>query len=235
MTLPVAILAGGLSTRLRPVTERIPKSLVEVGGKPFVDHQLRLLARNGIQRVVFCLGYLGEQVVDVVGDGARFGLDVRYVFDGDRLLGTAGAITRALSILGDEFFILYGDSYLDCDYQAVEAAFRSAQLPALMTVFANGGYWDNSNVEFDGQRIVGYSKANRTERMQHIDYGLGAAHRSIFDEVSTETPTDLASLYEDLVRRGEIAAYEVTRRFYEVGSFDGIAELDAYLKEHDAK
>ena len=228
--LPVAILAGGLATRLRPLTEKIPKALVDIAGEPFAYHQLRLLARNGFERVVFCLGYLGEQVVEAVGDGSRFGLSVDYAFDGDRLRGTAGAIAGALPKLGEEFTLLYGDSYLDCDYRAVEARYRQSGQPALMTVLANEDRWDTSNVEFDGNRIVVYSKANRNERMRHIDYGLGVVHRSLFEGLAEGSVADLAAIYEQLAAAGRLAAFEVHQRFYEIGSFSGCAELEAYLK-----
>lgn len=228
--IPVAILAGGLATRLRPLTEAIPKALVEINGEPFAAHQLRLLASRGFERAVFCLGYRGEMVRDFVGDGARFGLRVDYSFDGERLLGTAGAVRRALPLLGERFFVLYGDSYLPCDYAAVERAFLESGKPALMAVFRNEGRWDASNVEFGDGEIRAYDKQARTPRMRHIDYGLGAFTRGVFARLPEETPADLAGLYRDLLGRGELAACEVAERFYEAGSFAGIRELAEYLR-----
>src|SRR5579864_6791465 len=140
--LPVAILAGGLATRLRPMTDKIPKALIEINGQPFIAHQLRLLAGRGIARVVLCLGYRGEMVRDYVRDGWNFGLQVNYSFDGPELRGTAGAIHQALPLLGESFFVLYGDSYLPCDYAAVEHSFTESGKPALMTVHRNDGQWD---------------------------------------------------------------------------------------------
>ena len=229
MTLPVVILAGGLATRLRPLTATIPKALIEVAGEPFAHHQLRLLARNGVTRVVYCVGYLGELIVDAVGDGRRFGLDVRYVFDGEKLLGTGGAIAHALPVIGDRFLILYGDSYLDVDYQKVAAAFLASGQPALMTVYANAGRWDTSNVEYDGHEVIRYSKTARNERMRHIDYGLGAAHKSVFEALPCGIAIDLAAIYERLASEGKLAAFEVFHRFYEIGSSLGIQELEVKL------
>src|SRR6266699_1608603 len=161
--LPIAILAGGLATRLRPITETIPKALVEIAGEPFLAHQLRLLRANGYERVVMCVGYLGEMVREFAGDGSRFGLRVEYSFDGPAgLLGTAGAIRKALPLLGGEISVIYGDSYLPGDYAAAERAFHEAGRLGLMTVYRNEGQWDTSNVEFDGARVVRYDKANRT-------------------------------------------------------------------------
>jgi NDP-sugar pyrophosphorylase family protein len=231
MTLPVAILAGGLATRLRPLTAKVPKVLLEVAGEPFANHQLRLLAHNRIRRVVYCLGYLGEQVVETVGDGSRFGLEVSYVFDGERLMGTGGAIVGALHELDERFFILYGDSYLDTDYQAIDAAHCASGKPALMTIYANAGRWDTSNVEFADGRIIRYSKKDRNERMRYIDYGLSVVHRSIFEGLSRHGAIDLATIFEELANNGELAGFEVSRRFYEIGSFAGISELQSYLTE----
>jgi NDP-sugar pyrophosphorylase family protein len=227
--LTVAILAGGLATRLRPVTETIPKALVEVAGEPFLGRQLRLLRERGVERVVLCVGYRGEQVREYAGSGERFGLVVDYAFDGPTLLGTAGAIRRALALLPERFLVLYGDSYLPCDYRAVMRAFEASGADGLMTVYRNQGQWDSSNVEYAGGRILAYDKANRTERMRHIDYGLGAFRREVFAALPGDRPSDLAALYQDLLRRGRLAAFEAPERFYEIGSFAGIRDLEEYL------
>ena len=228
--LPVAILAGGLATRLRPVTETIPKALIEVAGEPFLAHQLRLLRASGFDRVVLLVGYLGEQIQAFAGDGSAFGLQVEYVFDGPRLLGTAGALRRALPVLGEEFAVIYGDSYLRCDYAAALAAFEESGKLGLMTVYRNQGLWDTSNVEFAGGRILAYDKAKQTPAMRHIDYGLGAFRRQAFDAVPEGVPYDLATVYQDLLRRGELAAWESPERFYEIGSVEGIADLERFLR-----
>jgi len=227
--LPIAILAGGLATRLRPITETIPKALIEVAGEPFLAHQLRLLARGGIAHAVLCVGHLGGQIRQFAGDGSAFGLRVGYSFDGPRLLGTAGAIKRALPLLGDAFFVVYGDSYLPCDYLAVAQAFRDSGKPGLMTVFRNNGLWDASNVEFSEGRILAYDKVNRTARMRHIDYGLGVLRREAFDAVPDGHPHDLAAVYQSLLRQGRLAAWESLERFYEIGSLEGIRELAEFL------
>lgn len=234
MSLPVAILAGGLATRLRPLTETIPKALVEINGEPFAAHQLRLLKSRGIERVVFCVSYRADMIEQYAGDGSAFGLSIAYSFDGPTLRGTAGAVRQALPLLGEKFFVLYGDSYLTCDYRAVERVFLESGQPGLMTVYRNEGQWDSSNVEFAGGRILAYDKKQRTPRMHHIDYGLGAFDRSAFDSLTHDGVHDLAALYQDLLRTQRLAAFEVTERFYEIGSFEGIAELSARLREQGA-
>lgn len=224
--LPVAILAGGLGTRLQPLTEAIPKALVEVRGEPFLGHQLRLLRHNGIVRVVLCLGHLGEQIEQFAGDGKRFDLNIEYSWDASRgssvLLGTAGAVRKALPLLGEAFFVLYGDSYLPCSYASVQQAFEASGKAALMTVFHNEGRWDSSNVEFAGGRILAYNKHQPNTRMRHIDYGLGVFRSEAFSRYGE---ADLAALYQALLRNGELAGHEVFERFYEIGSHAGLEEL----------
>jgi len=232
--LTVAILAGGLATRLRPVTESTPKSLLEVNGEPFVVHQLRLLKSKGIQRIVLCVGYLGEQVQRAIRDGSSLGLQVDYSFDGPALLGTAGAIKNALPKLGDSFFVMYGDSYLLCDYAAIAQSFAAAGALGMMTVFRNEGKWDTSNVEFeagdlDAGKILAYSKINRTPRMRHIDYGLGVFRAEAFRQVRAGETRDLAEVYADLLQRKQLAAFEVHERFYEIGSSAGLQETADFL------
>jgi NDP-sugar pyrophosphorylase family protein len=229
MSLPVAILAGGLATRLRPVTWTTPKSLVEVAGEPFAYHQLRLLARQGIRRVVFCVGYLGEQIVGAVGDGHRFNLEVEYVFDGPVLLGTGGALVKALPLLGRTFFVLYGDSYLLCDFSSVAVAFHASGCRALMTVLRNDNEWDASNAEYTDGKIIAYSKTNKTSRMRYVDYGLGVLSSATLAEKQAGVAFDLATVYEHLASCGTLAGYEVHERFYEIGSFSGTADLAGYL------
>jgi len=231
MSLPVAILAGGLATRLRPMTARIPKSLVDVAGRPFAVHQIALLAGHGLRDIVFLVGHLGEMIQTELGDGARWGVRLRYVFDGPRPLGTGGAIQRALRELGDAFLVLYGDSYLDCDYQAVSRAFLESRKDGLMTVCRNDDHWDRSNVLFADGRIVRYDKQHRTADMRHIDYGLGALRKAAFAGRAADVAFDLAALYQDLLARDDLAGFEVPTRFYEIGSPEGLEETRAYLSQ----
>jgi len=235
MTLPVAILAGGLATRLQPITETIPKVLVEVAGKPFAEHQLELLRRNGVTRVVFCVGHMGEKVREALGDGLRQGMRIEYSFDGPKLQGTGGALRNALPLLGEAFLVVYGDTYLECDYAAVERTFLESGKAGLMTVFRNTGKWDRSNVVYRDGRIVNYDKRNRTPDMEHIDYGLGALRSEVFAPYPVGEPIDLEAVYRGLLARGELAAFEVTHRFYEIGSHEGLEEARNYLSGKEAK
>ncbi len=227
--LTVAILAGGLATRLRPVTETVPKFLLEIDGEPFAIHQLRLLQARGIRRVVLCVGYLGEQVQRVIGNGSAIGLEVDYSFDGPVLLGTAGAVRNALIKLGDSFFVMYGDSYLPCDYAAIARSFEASGVLGMMTVFRNEGKWDTSNVEFEAGRILAYSKIDRNSRMHHIDYGLGVFRAEAFRNLPVGKACDLTDLYADLLQRKQLAAFEVRERFYEIGSPAGLRETAKFL------
>ena len=223
---PVCILAGGLGTRLGKRVRETPKPLLPVAGEPFVFHQLRLLRRHGARRIVLCVAYLGELIEQAVGDGSALGLEVSYSFDGAELAGTAGAVRRALPALGDEFLVLYGDTYLRIDYLDVQRAFRDSGLPALMTVLRNEGRWDTSNVVFEDGRVLRYDKRNPTPDMHWIDYGLGMMRREALED---STASDLAELYAELAARGELAGYEARERFYEIGTPDSLREADEFL------
>ena len=228
--IPVAILAGGLATRLRPITEKIPKSLIAVAGKPFLAHQLELLRARGIRRVVLCVGFLGEMIQRDFGDGSAFDMRLDYSFDGPQLLGTGGAIQRALPLLGDDFFVLYGDSYLPVEYRPIAEFFRRSGKPGCMTVYHNEGRYDTSNVVFRDGEIVVYDKKNRSPEMRHIDYGLSLFQAAVFKSYVPDPPFDLAEVMGKLVRERQLAGFEVPERFYEMGSPAGLAELESLLQ-----
>lgn len=229
MSLPVAILSGGLATRLRPVTDQIPKSLIEVAGKPFAVHQIELLRGHGLTDIVFLVGHLGEMLCQALGDGSRWGVRLRYVFDGSRPLGTGGAIRRALPELGDAFFVLYGDSYLECDFMAVERSFAATGKKGLMTVCLNDGRWDKSNVLFLNGRLVTYDKQHPTPEMRHIDYGLGVFQRTAFADQADGEAFDLAAVYQRLLASDDLQGFEVAGRFYEIGSPVGLDDTRQHL------
>jgi NDP-sugar pyrophosphorylase family protein len=203
--------------------------MVEVAGRPFLFHQLDWLREEGVKQVVLCVGYLGEQIRAAVGDGAAYGLAVEYSFDGPHFLGTGGALRRAIPMLGDAFFVLYGDSYLRCPFSDVERAFRSAGKPALMTVLENDGQWDKSNVLFSRGRLVRYDKRNPSPEMRHIDYGLSVLRADVFTARGEDEVFDLADVLGVLSERGELAGFEVRDRFYEIGSPAGLKETAEFL------
>jgi len=227
--LTVAILAGGLATRLRPITEKIPKALVEVAGKPFVFHQLDWLKRQKVDRVVLCVGYLGEMIREQVGSGERWGMKVQYSLDGEKLLGTGGALKKAMPLLGKEFFVFYGDSFLPIDFHSVQDSFRASGKPALMTFLRNQGRWDRSNVEVSDGNLIAYNKKEPTSAMEHIDYGLGVLSAGAMEGRGGDEPFDLAELYQELAEKGDLAGHEVIHRFYEIGSKEGLAETEKFL------
>jgi NDP-sugar pyrophosphorylase family protein len=231
---PVALLAGGLATRLGDLTRERPKALIDVAGRPFVEHQLELFRRNGIRRVVLCLGHLGEQVRAHLGTGQSLDMDLHYAFDGPRLLGTGGSLRRALPLLGDHCWVIYGDSYLEMDYRAVLAQFRGGQHPALMTVLRNQDQWDQSNLIFRDGRVTFYSKRARRPDMTYVDYGATLVCKEVIQRLPPDEPSDLADLYSDMARRGEMAGCEVKNRFYEIGSPAGLADTRRYLSSRRA-
>ena len=227
--LPVAILAGGLGTRLGAISATVPKILVDVAGRPFAEHQLDWLESQGVKHVVYCLGHLGEQVVAALGDGSRWGMRFDFVMDGPVLLGTGGALRRAMPGRADRFFVLYGDSLLTCDLAAIADAYAASGRRCLMTVLANDDRWDASNVVYTNGEIVNYDKKLRVPEMRHIDYGLGILSTDTLLSYPAERPLDLATVYQDELKAGQLAGFEVQTRFYEIGSAQGLEETRAFI------
>ena len=226
----IVILSGGLASRLRPVTEKIPKSLLDISGAPFINRQLKLLREKGFRNVVICAGYLGDMIQNYVKTGEDYGLNVEYSFDGDKLLGTGGALKKALPLLSETFFVLYGDSYLNIDYKIIRDNFNQLNFSGIMTVYKNKDKWDKSNVWFEGNKIVQYDKKYKNESMHYIDYGLGILKKSVFEKYFSDyTHIDLEEVYKTLIKNNELAGFEVFDRFYEIGSREGLNETREYF------
>src|SRR5262245_17335001 len=216
----VVVLAGGLGTRMRPRTTTVPKALLPVAGRPFAEHQVELLAANGIDDIVFSIAYLGGMIRDTLGDGSRFGLRIRYVDEGDDRRGTGGAVRLVADsgLADDPFAVLHGDSYLPIRYHDVWAAYPDCGAPALMTVLDNADRWDTSNAAFGADGKLVYKKGAGAESgMRYIDYGLSVLSRQlVIDRLPGEGVSDLADFFTGLGDRGELAGFEVHDRFYEV-------------------
>ena len=231
--LPCLVLAGGIGSRMRPITDDIPKALIPVAGQPFVDLQLRWLAAQGVSNVVISLGYRGSQLREHVGNGSRLGVSVAYVDEGDRRIGTGGAVRLAVDegVVGEAFFVLYGDSYLSLDFRAVEQAWRLSRRPALMTVLRNDNRWGASNATYRRGLVVNYDKRHAGVGMRWIDYGLLVLTAdAVKQHIAPNIATDLADTMHTMSAEGALAGFPVTRRFYEVGSPAGISELEGHLR-----
>jgi NDP-sugar pyrophosphorylase family protein len=233
MTLKMAILAGGTAQRLRPVTEKIPKALIEIKNKLFIDWQLDLLSRKGISDVVLCVSYRADLIMEHVGNGSKFNINVTYSEDGDELLGTGGAIKKAIPLLGEKFSVIYGDSYLDIDYQEAESTFENCGQPAMMTVYKNNGLHDQSNIKFIAPNVEEYCKNSNKNQFEYIDFGLNFFKKEIFDKEEYGRKFDLGVVCQDLAMDKKLAGLEVNKRFYEVGSFNGILDFCEYLERED--
>jgi NDP-sugar pyrophosphorylase family protein len=205
--------------------------MLQVAGEPFIAHQLRLLVKAGFRDVVLLCGYLGGQIQSFVQDGSQFGCTVRFSFDGPDLLGTGGAVRRALPLLGRDFMLTYGDSYCPTNYARIYNAFRDSTMPGLMTIFHNENRWDTSNVEYCDQKIVRYDKTSRDARMKYIDYGVSAFKADVFEGFEGDQAFELSSIQKNLVELGQLAGLEVFERFYEIGKIDGLEEADIELRE----
>lgn len=227
---PVAILAGGLGTRMAALAGGRPKALLPVAGRPFIDFKLAGLAAEGAERVVLLLGHGGEAVARHVGDGERYGLRVTAVFEGPALLGTGGALRRALGRLGEVFWATYGDTYLRAPMAAAEAAFERLGCEGLMTVLRNRDRWDVSNVRLMGGLVAEYEKTAPPGTYEHIDYGLSILRSETVRAFPPGEVFDLGEVFARLIGRRSLAAFEVTERFYEVGVPEGYRETDEFLR-----
>jgi MurNAc alpha-1-phosphate uridylyltransferase len=224
---PVCILAGGRGTRLGSRVAEVPKPLLEVAGEPFLLHQLRLLAEHGAERVVLCVGYLGDVIERTIGK-ERFGITIKYRYDGDHLRGTLGAVRGAADLLDDCFLILYGDTYLRVDYAAASENWRNSGCLGLMTVLRNEGRWDASNAVLEHDRVVSHDKEHPTPKMHWIDYGLGGLRQAALSLVGDDEQ-DLSVLYRRLATEGELFGFEAHERFYEIGSPESLQEAEEFL------
>jgi NDP-sugar pyrophosphorylase family protein len=231
MTLPVAILAGGLGTRLHTVSgTMLPKALVPVADRPFVDHKLEELRSRGVREVVFLIGHGGDQIRRHVGTGADFGLDVRYLDDGPRLLGTGGAIKAAVPSLGPRFWVTFGYSLLDVDVERAEKEFLSTPALGMMTVLHNVDRIEPSNVLVEDDCIVAYSKDPRPERAEHIDYGMLLFDAEAFESVSDVRPFDLIEVLTALIATRRLAAFVVTEPFHDIGTPETLLETERFIR-----
>jgi len=225
----IVILAGGVASRLRPLTETIPKSMIMVSGKPFLEYQLNLIKDNGIENVVLCVGYRHEQIEEYFGDGSRFGVNITYSYEKEKLLGTGGALKNAEQYLEKDFFIMYGDAYLPINFKAVRKYFLNQNTTACMVVYRNESKYDKSNVIFNNNKVITYDKKKYLPEMEYIDYGLSIVSKKVLDFLPAGVFIDLADFFYDLAVQGNLSGYEVNARFYEIGSFGGIKDFKKYI------
>jgi NDP-sugar pyrophosphorylase family protein len=224
----IVILAGGLATRLRPITEKIPKSLVLVASKPFLEHQIALCKKNGVDEIILCVGHLWEQIRDYFDDGSRFGVKIIYSVENERL-DTGGALKNALPYLNEEFFVLYGDSFLTVDWQAAARIFKEYGDGGLMTVFRNDGTLGvPSQITVKGSRVIEFTKTDFNPEMKFVEYGLNILGRDTISQIS-EKSYPISQYFDLLIARKQLLSYESPKRFYEIGCLEGLAELEEFL------
>ena len=225
-----AILAGGLGRRLRPLTSRIPKAMVQVDGRPFLEYELDLLKSHGVDDLVLCVGYLGETIRAHFGDGSAFGVRIRYSSEGERLMGPIGALKMAERLLGDSFFVTYGDAYLRLDYHEMMATLLRNEEPGLMAVYRNEGRFGRSDVVVKDGFVASYDKENRAPAMDWVNFGVTAMKKEALDSAEEGRVCDEPTFYRRLIKGRRLRAYEVKERFYEIGSVQGLKEFDEFIR-----
>jgi MurNAc alpha-1-phosphate uridylyltransferase len=225
------ILAGGLGTRMRPFTEKMPKCLLPVCGRPFIDYQLDLLKAGGVREIVLCVGYLGEMVQSHLGDSGSRGLRIEYSWDSPECGGTAGALKHAEPLLDTTFFLTWGDSYVRVDHAAMFAAHRAStpEVAATMGVFCNQNAYDSSNVQIGGNKVVRYVKGAPNSQLTHIDAGISVFERSALQEIPSHQNVALDQFFSSWAASGRLGAFSVPHRFYETGSWAGLADFEKFI------
>ena len=224
------ILAGGLGTRLLPITRTVPKAMIPICGRPFLEYQIALLKSHGVTDLVLCVGHLGHVLESHFGDGSRFGVSIRYGREGERLLGTAGALKNVAPLLGTDFFVTYGDGYLALDYRGAMASFRQHRRVGLMAVYKNRDRYDRSNVVVTGRFVAGYDKRLRLPGMEYIDFGVSILRSEALQRIPSGRTVSLKELFASLIAERQLLAYKVRHRFYEIGSRDGLSEFEALVR-----
>ncbi|MGA2670090.1 MAG: sugar phosphate nucleotidyltransferase [Dehalococcoidia bacterium] len=231
MKIQLAILAGGLATRLGPLTEKTPKSMVMIQGRPFLEYQLGFLRKSGVTSAVLCIGHLAEQIENYFGDGRKFGMNITYSYESKQLLGTAGALKKAERLLEDPFFTMYGDSYLSLDFADAMSYFKSRDKLALMSVYKNYDRYEGSNTVIKGELVKKFSKKEKTKGMVYIEYGANIFRKAALELIPEDLPYSLDKLFPELIRRKDLLAYEVRERFYQIGSPEGLEEFKRYVMQ----
>ena len=229
----VAILAGGRGTRLKPITNKVPKSLIAVCGRPFLEYQLDFFKKSGVRDIVLCVGYLGEQIVNHFGNGRKFGVNITYSYDGEQLLGTAGALKNATRLLDGEFFVIYGDSYLFLDFATIMSYFHRFDKLGLMVVYKNYDRYGRSNVVIEDNLVTQYSTKDKTEGMVYIDYGVSVLRKKALELVPQNQHYSLEELLARPIKQKELLAYKVNKGFYQIGSLEGLNEFKRYISQRE--
>jgi len=219
------ILAGGLGTRLGDLTGGLPKPMVDVSGRPFLELELDLLRQHDLRDIVLCIGHRAEAIQDYFGDGSRFGLRLRYSVEEKALLGTAGAVKAAEPLLERDFFLIYADSYLRMNYRSAYDRFRESNRLGMMVVLRNDNELERSNLLVEDGAITAYDKSGATPDMHYINFGVSLLRREALDLVPAGVAYSQEDWFQDLIRTENLMAFETFERFYEIGSPAGLTDF----------
>lgn len=221
----MVIFCGGLGTRLKPITEKIPKSMIIINGKPFLEYQLEILKKNDIRNIVLCIGYLGEKIKEYFKDGKKFSVNISYSEEKGKLLGTGGALKNAKNLLDKRFFTMYGDGYLLLNFKDIWNCFNKFIKIGMLTVYKNYNRYDRSNVTVKGNYVTGFYKDKSKRGLVFIDEGVSILRKDVIDLIPSNTEYSLNDVFIELIERKELLAYRTSQRFYEIGSKNGLDEF----------
>jgi NDP-sugar pyrophosphorylase family protein len=204
--------------------------MIQINGKPFLEYQIENLKKNEISDIVLCVGHLSEKIESYFGKGERFGVNIKYSHDGEKLLGPMGAVKNAESLLENNFFIMYGDSYLTLDFKKVHSFFIKENKLGLMVVYKNFNKFDKSNLIVENNLVTAYGENNRTKEMIYIDYGTSVIRKKSLDLIPIDEYFTTGQFFVKLIENKELLAFEADNRFYHIGNPESLEELRNYIK-----
>ena len=229
MIFPVIILAGGKATRLGKIAKNTPKSLIKINNHPFLYHQLIYLEKQGIKEVIICAGHLGFKIKKFI-EKKKINLKIKYFNDGKKLLGTGGAIKKILPFVKNNFFVMYGDSYLPINFRNVQKLYINSKKLGLITIYKNKNKLDKSNITLKSGNIY-YDKFKPIKGMHYIDYGLNILNKRVFKYFNLKKKFDLAEVLNLISKKNLLTFMLVKKRFYEIGSLNGIKDTEDFLNK----
>jgi NDP-sugar pyrophosphorylase family protein len=225
----MVILCGGLATRLGDIAKNTPKSMIDIQGKPFLEHQIEQLKKHQVKDIVLCVDYLSEKIETYFGNGKKFDVNIQYSHDGDKPLGPIGALKKAEPFLNDVFFTMYGDSYVFVDYKKAYNQFIKQDKLAMMIAYQNYDKYDKSNLVIKNGKMIQYG-GKKTKDMNYIDYGVSIFRKNILEQIPSNTFFSTKDLYTNLVEKEQLLAFEVSKRFYHIGNPESLEELRKYIE-----
>jgi N-acetyl-alpha-D-muramate 1-phosphate uridylyltransferase len=229
----IVIMAGGLGTRLRPLTYDIPKPMIPIHGKPYLWYQLDYLKKYHLNHILILAGYLGQQIENYFGNGSELDIKIQYSFESEPM-GTGGGLKFAAPLLEDEFMVIYGDSFLPIDLSDLIKTYRFMKSTGLLVVYDNrfGDSNVKNNVAIDGNNLIlKYQKNTDDDSLNYVESGISVFNKSICELIPANKKTSLEEeIFPKLIDNKKLKAYITTQRFYDIGTPDRLKTIETFFQ-----